>query len=76
MLAGLSAFKCFFRDKRSIHILLKMDNMSAIANINKRGGTVSPILNRLNKEFMEGDIIVQTQHLTGALNCTAVWSPG
>ena len=75
MLAALLAFKCFFRDERSIHVLLKMDNTSAIAYINKRGGTVSPTLNRLNKEFwlwcMERDITVQAQHLAGALNCTA-----
>ena len=50
MLAAFLAFKCFFRNERSIHILLKMDNTSAIAYINKRGGTVSPTLNRLNKE--------------------------
>jgi hypothetical protein len=51
-----------------------MANTSAIAyiNINKRGGTVSP---RLNKEFwlwcMERDTTVQAQHLAGVLNCTA-----
>ena len=75
MLAAFLAFKCFFREERSIHILLKMDNTSAIAYINKKGGTVSPTLNKLNKEFwlwcMERDITVQAQHLAGALNCTA-----
>ncbi len=51
MLAAFLAFKAFFREERSIHVLLKMDNTSAIAYINKKGGTVSPTLNRLNKEF-------------------------
>ena len=38
MLAAFLAFKCFFREKRSIHVLLRMDNTSAIAYINKMGG--------------------------------------
>ena len=66
---------CIRDRKRSIHVLLKMDNTAAIAYINKMGGTVSPSLNRLNKEFrvwcMERDISVQAQHLAGVLNCTA-----
>ena len=56
-------------------MLLKMDNTSAIAYINKMGGTVSPALNKLNKEFwlwcMERDTSVQAQHLAGKLNETA-----
>ena len=75
LLGAFLAFKCFFKDKRSIHVLLKMDNTSAIAYINKMGGTVSPALNKLNKEFwlwcMERDISVQAQHLAGKLNETA-----
>lgn len=75
LLAAFLAFKCFLKDKRGIHVLLKMDNTSAVAYINKLGGTVSPALNKLNKEFwlwcMERDISVQAQHLAGELNCTA-----
>ena len=75
LLAAFLAFKCFFRDSRGIHVLLKLDNTSAIAYINKMGGTVSPTLNKLNKEFwlwcMERDISVQAQHLAGKLNETA-----
>ena len=45
---------------------LKMDNTSAVAYINKMGGTVSSALNNINKEFwlwcMERDISVQAQH--------------
>ena len=73
--AAFLAFKCFFKNRRSIHVLLKMDNTSAIAYINKMGGTVSPALNNLNKEFwlwcMERDISVQAQHIAGRLNSTA-----
>ena len=42
------------------HVQLKMDNTSAIAYINKMGGTAFPALNALNKKFwqwcMEKDI--------------------
>ena len=75
MLAAFLAFKCFFREERSIHVLLRMDNTSAIGLHKQNGRTVSPILNKLNKEFwlwcMERDITVQAQHLAGTLNCTA-----
>ena len=37
MLAAFLAFKCFFREEKSIHVHLKMDNASAIAYINKMG---------------------------------------
>ena len=54
---------------------LKMDNTSAVAYINKMGGTVSSALNNINKEFwlwcMERDISVQAQHLAGKLNSMA-----
>ena len=75
LMAAFLAFKCYFRERRSIHVLLKMDNTSAVAYINKMGGTVSPALNNLNKQFwlwcMERDISVQAQHLAGKLNSTA-----
>ena len=65
-MAAFLAFKCYFRNRR---------NTSAVAYINKMGGTASPVLNSLNKEFwlwcMERDISVQAQHLAGRLNNTA-----
>ena len=74
-MAAFLAFKCYFRNRRRIYVLLKMDNTSAVAYINKMGGTASPALNSLNKEFwlwcMERDISVQAQHLAGRLNNTA-----
>ena len=68
------AFRCLFKNKRSVHVLLKMDNTSAITYINKIGGRVSPALNDISKGFwlwcMERDISVQAQHLAGKLNST------
>ena len=51
LLAATLAVKCFARDKKDNTILLKMDNTTAIAYINKLGGTVSPELNRLTKDL-------------------------
>ena len=45
LLAVTLAVKCFARDKENIVILLTMDKTTAIAYINKLGGTVSPELN-------------------------------
>ena len=41
LLAATLAVKCFARDKEDIMILLRMDNTTAIAYINKRGGIVT-----------------------------------
>lgn len=75
LMAAFLAFKCYLKNRKSIHVLLKIDNMSAVAHINKMGGTVSPALNSLNKEFwlwcMEREISVQAQHLVGKLKNTA-----
>ena len=46
--AAFLAFKCFFKNKRSIHVLQKMDNTSAIAYSNKMGGMVSLALNNIH----------------------------
>ena len=43
--------KCFAKDQRGLTILLKMDNTTAIAYINRRGGTISPELNYLAKDL-------------------------
>ena len=40
-LGSYMAVKCFTRDKEDIMILLRMDSTTAIAYINKLGGTVS-----------------------------------
>lgn len=50
MLAVFSFFLVLSR-KRSINVLLKMDNTSAVVYVDKMGGLVPPALNSINKEF-------------------------
>lgn len=63
-----------------ITILLKIDNTTAVAYINRMGGTVSPmLLQDLWLWCMERNILLQAQHLPGALNSIAnresrIWS--
>lgn len=75
MLAASLAVKCFAKDKTSLHILLKMDSMSALSYINKRGGTISPELTYLAKQLwlwcMERDISLSADHLPGIWNAVA-----
>ena len=42
LLAAYLTVKCFAKDRSNLTILLKMDSMSALTYINKRGGTISP----------------------------------
>ena len=75
LLAATLAVKCFAKGKQNITIHLKVDNTTAMAYINKFGGTVSPELNQLTKELwlwcLERNISLQATHLAGILNCTA-----
>ena len=75
MLAASLAVKCFAKDKTSLHILLKMDSISALSYINKRGGTISPELTYLAKQLwlwcMERDISLSADHLPGIWNAVA-----
>ena len=64
--------KCFVRDKKSITVLLRMDNTTAVTYVNKLGGTVSPKLNTIVRELwlwcMNRDITLIAEHLPGVLN--------
>ena len=48
-LAAFLAIKCFARDRRSVTILLRMDDMSAVTYVNKLGGTISQNLTAITK---------------------------
>ena len=43
--------KCFVRDRKSITMLLRIDNTTAVAYVNKLVGTVSPKLNTIVREL-------------------------
>ena len=51
LLAATLAIQTFAKRKENVLIHSKMDSTSALTYINKMGGTVSPDLNRLNKEL-------------------------
>ena len=74
-LAAFYAVKCFVRDKRSITVLLRLDNTTAVAYVNKLGGTVSHQLNHIVRElwlwYMNRDISLVAEHLPDVLNSIA-----
>ena len=74
-LAAFHAVKCFVRDRKSITVLLRTDNTTAVAYVNKLGGTVSPKLNTIVRELwlwcMNWDITLVVEHLPGVLNTIA-----
>lgn len=51
--AAFLALKCFASDLRDSQILLRIDNTTAIAHINKGGGTRSASLNRVTRDLWE-----------------------
>ncbi|XP_077257548.1 uncharacterized protein LOC143894793 [Temnothorax americanus] len=51
--AALFAIKSFARDLRNCEILLRMDNTTAIAYVNKMGGVQHPNLHRIAKEIWQ-----------------------
>ena len=53
-LAAFHAVKCFVRDRKSITVLLRMDNTTAVAYVNKLAGTVSTKLNTIVRNYGSG----------------------
>lgn len=75
LLAGGFALKSFLKSKCNIHVLLLMDNTSAISYINKMGGSTSLVLSSLAFDLwqwcLERSITVEAHHLPGRLNTVA-----
>ena len=75
LLAASLAVRAFAKERSGITILLKIDNTTAVAYINRMGGTASPMLSQLTKDLwlwcMGRNILLQAQHLPGALNSIA-----
>lgn len=61
--------------KDILHIRLKLDNSTAVANINNFGSIKSPVLNNLSREFWEWclneNVHLSAEHIPGVSNCTA-----
>ena len=76
LLAAFLAVQCFTKNHpRPLTIYLHMDNTTAIAYLNHKGGTTSPPLCNLAKQAwewcMSQNITLVANHLPGYLNTTA-----
>ena len=71
-MAAFLAVKCFVRDRKSVTVLLRMGNMSAVTYVNKLGGTVSQNPTAITKElwlwYLQRDITLIAEHLPGVQN--------
>ena len=65
LLAATLAVQTFVKEKSGISILLRIDNTTAVAYINRKGGTVSPTLLNL------ANIALEAQYLPGVMNSIA-----
>ena len=67
LLAASIAVRTFTKERSGITILLKIDNTTAVAYINRMGGTASPTLSQLTKNLrlwcMGRNILSQARHL-------------
>lgn len=72
LLAAELAMKTFLKSRQGISVLLQLDNSTAVAYINNRGGTMSPTLTSLAKTLwlwaLERDITITAQHIPGVFN--------
>ena len=73
--AAFFCFKAFCKNKTRLHVLLKLDNTTAVAYINKKGGTISVSCNKLAKDIWNWangqDIWITASHVPGVKNTTA-----
>ena len=75
--AAFLAIRTFLKDQTNIHTLVKMDNRTSIAYINRKGGTHSKKLSDLACQLwswcLNRGITIQAEHIAGIDNVTADW---
>ena len=75
MKAALLVLQTFVSTRQNIHILLLLDNSSAIAYINHKGGMHSRVLSDLALEIWEWcltrGITIYAEHIPGVYNTVA-----
>jgi hypothetical protein len=73
--AILLTVKAFLKEKSNIHVHFRADNVTAVAHINKMGGTRSKILTDIAKEIwdfcLQRKILISAEHLPGVMNVEA-----
>ena len=76
LLAAFLALRSFLPNRRKLNILLRIDNVTAIAFLNGMGGTHSQELSDLAVRIWEWcveEIIIHAEHLPGKENVRADW---
>ena len=77
LLAGSFAVKSFTKNRLCVHVRLRMDNTSAVAYVNRLGGTRSLVLSNLALALWEWALsqgfFLSAEHLSGRLNIAADW---
>ena len=75
LLAALFALRAFLKHVRDVSVLLKSDNVTTVAYINRLGGTRSGVLVHIAKELwlwcLQRGIAIKAQHLPGKDNLNA-----
>ena len=73
--AAFLALKSFLKNYSHKVVCLRMDNTTAVAHVNNKGGTHSPCLLTLTLELwqwcLERNIMISAQHVPGRLNTIA-----
>jgi hypothetical protein len=80
LLAGSFAVKSFTKDRLCVHVRLRMDNTSAVAYVNRLGGTHSLVLANLALALWEWalnrNIFLSAEHLSGNLDTSTIRAIG
>ena len=78
LLAGSFAVKSFTNDQLCAHVRLRMDNTTAVAYVNRLGGTHSLVLSNLALALWEWaqkhNILLSAERYAGHLNTVADWA--
>ena len=73
--APFFCLKAFCKNTTRLHVLLTLDNTTAVAHINEKGGTISASCNKIAKDIWNWakgqDIWIIASHAHGVKNTTA-----
>ena len=73
LIAATVRVQAFCKHRKVTSVLLKLDNATIVAYVNKMGGTKSPLLTQLElwQRCLQQHIRLRAQHSPGKLNFTA-----
>ncbi|VDH93156.1 Hypothetical predicted protein [Mytilus galloprovincialis] len=77
LIAVTHAVKSFLKDRHNLQVLIQTDNITTMTYINKMGGTVSKVCNKLALELwtwcLQKDIVLKADFIPGRENLIADW---